>query len=1307
MSSPERSDSLVTEAITRAAVIGGGSFGTALALVLARKGCEVSVWARAVTQKKGGYKIVSSNPALAFLGHFMALSPSRVNETRENSKYLPGVKLPDSIQWTTSVEEAVAGVEMVLLVIPTQFLRNFVATHRDILPVGVPIVLCAKGIEVDSCDTPYQIVEDELPGKYSKYLAVLAGPSFAKEMAQNQPTNVTVASKNKEVATRVQNQLSSREANFRVYTSDDFIGCEICGAVKNVLAIASGASTGLGFGNNTRAALICRGLAELNRLARKMGSNSKCMSGLAGVGDLLLTCSSELSRNFTVGYRLAKGETLDEINSSMKSVAEGVATAKSLHTLAAKLDVDMPISGEVYKVLYQGKDIREALMLLQSRPLREELGTGSLTGAIQRPRRALGEIKEDHEVVDTASAAHQTFIVLQSGACLACGSNVTSCMGGAAEGETDAMWPVFKQIPSVPLEWKVKQVACGSDLALGAHTVLVTSTGRVFTLGCAKLCGVGPTDEDVIHTPALITRFVIPWHVAEGKSSIRISSCSAGGACSAVVSTDGTVFTFGALASGRLGYRRPHSGGDYQLRPRAIRLESPAEQVVCGAAHMLSIGVNGRLWAWGENSAGQLGQGHLLDEYSPVRVHHPSHGSAWSPSISACGGSSAAIDRVGRLYLWGHAMVYRGGSGASERYATVATTFGIRKISFPWAWPHQIRGLEGSGARINDAWCTKEGILFRTSEEVLYEWKNQAVRSPEGELESDDDDDEDTTSSEEELPTDFSSVSTPPVPRIVELPFLRHTKVSAGPQHAVAAGHIAHLALAECGRLLLEGRQHLPHADHVLGGIAVHGALLRHRLSAGAYLAAVQPQMEAISHTDEALLDLVEEFRASSAGKKSGIENSSADGDRTGSTTARTESRVEGLIDTVLVDDSEEGNNSSFPEIPDTLRFSSLPSSVVMSFLYFIYTDGLPSLARLDDTAKQLLAHIARCLDLPRLLALVEGDDAGCTSIPRVLSEMLYSPWPEFLDAELPCGPCAVGHTPTTRLRAHMFILAAQGLSPSQFETVPVDFAKAILCFVYTQRLPRSLKFPRGHWVAFAETANALGLYSLAAVASDRVMRQLSDNTWASIAIETEGSRSCKLVHLTALAWGVTEAVVHVRQRMSDLRWFTEPEDLVAVEPRVEKLLGTYASGSGGSTQLGFLRRRRPGLYNELRDSVSRDVKEAIQAESVVMQHVSYYDKLSDTGDTVASESSGPEFRGSIARCLLELIALLTIAGLVISVIRYATTPEAPVWARNASDWLTNYETLVIYSGGPALKVVVNVAVAAATVMYMFKRLSS
>ncbi|KAF4701254.1 hypothetical protein FOZ63_006267, partial [Perkinsus olseni] len=322
-----------------------GSFGTALALVLARKGCEVSVWARTEEQCQ------------------------RVNETRENKNYMPGVTLPESIHWTNSVEEAVEDVEMVLLVIPTQFLRNFVASNRAILPVGVPIVLCAKGIEVDSLETPYQIVEDELPGKYSKYLAVLAGPSFAKEMAQNQPTNVTVASKNREVATRVQSQLSSREANFRVYTSDDFIGCEICGAVKNVLAIASGASTGLGFGNNTRAALICRGLAELNRLARKMGSNSKCMSGLAGVGDLLLTCSSELSRNFTVGYRLAKGETLEEINSSMKSVAEGVATAKSLWTLADQLNVDMPISGEVYKVLYEGKDVREALTLLQSRPL--------------------------------------------------------------------------------------------------------------------------------------------------------------------------------------------------------------------------------------------------------------------------------------------------------------------------------------------------------------------------------------------------------------------------------------------------------------------------------------------------------------------------------------------------------------------------------------------------------------------------------------------------------------------------------------------------------------------------------------------------------------------------------------------------------------------------------------------------------------------------------------------------------------------------------------------------------------------------
>jgi glycerol-3-phosphate dehydrogenase len=220
--------------------------------------------------------------------------------------------------------------------------------------------------------TPYEIVNEELPGKYAKYLSVLAGPSFAKEIAAGLPTNVSVAAFDQELAEKVQHQMSCRAASFRCYTTSDVMGCEISGAVKNVLAIASGAGTGLGLGNNARAGLICRGLAEMTHLAIAMGSDGKAMSGLAGVGDLLLTCSSELSRNFTVGMRLAKGETLEQITASTVAVAEGVATAKSLHDLAEKHGIDMPICEEVYQVLYHQKPAKVALRDLEDRPLSKE-----------------------------------------------------------------------------------------------------------------------------------------------------------------------------------------------------------------------------------------------------------------------------------------------------------------------------------------------------------------------------------------------------------------------------------------------------------------------------------------------------------------------------------------------------------------------------------------------------------------------------------------------------------------------------------------------------------------------------------------------------------------------------------------------------------------------------------------------------------------------------------------------------------------------------------------------------------------------
>lgn len=282
----------------------------------------------------------------------------------------------DHIRAYTSIEEACSpDCALVLLIIPTQFLRTFLQNNISSLPTGCPIVACAKGIEVTTGETPYEMMVGELPGKYHKNFAVLAGPSFAMEIMDGQPTNVVVASTNTDVAALVQRFVSDG-SSLRAYLSDDVHGIEIAGAVKNVLAIASGALSGLGFGNNARAALICRGLAELTRLAVKSGSNGRSMAGLAGVGDLMLTCSSELSRNFTVGKKLASNEgmTLEEITGGTMAVAEGVSTAKSLKKLAVKLGVEMPICDAVYCALYEGLPIKEALLALQARPLGAESG---------------------------------------------------------------------------------------------------------------------------------------------------------------------------------------------------------------------------------------------------------------------------------------------------------------------------------------------------------------------------------------------------------------------------------------------------------------------------------------------------------------------------------------------------------------------------------------------------------------------------------------------------------------------------------------------------------------------------------------------------------------------------------------------------------------------------------------------------------------------------------------------------------------------------------------------------------------------
>jgi glycerol-3-phosphate dehydrogenase (NAD(P)+) len=335
-------------AMNTASVLGGGAFGTALAAVLASNFKRVNVWVRTSDQ---AYQI---------------------KQTRINKEYFPDYKLPENVFFTNDISESFLNTELALIAIPTPFLRSFLQSTRHSFPRGVPILSCSKGIERDSLCFAFDILREELPQDFHQFLGVISGPSFAKEILEMQPTGVVISTVDPRLSSLVQSQISSKEFHLRAYTSDDLMGIEVAGAVKNVLAIAAGAAAGQGYGMNTRAMLVCRGLAEMSRLARKLGSNGKCLPGLAGVGDLMLTCNSDLSRNFCVGFRLAKGESLNEICSNTHAIAEGIATSLALRDLSIKNEVDMPICDGVYNVLYLGLSITQVLQQLTDRPLTSE-----------------------------------------------------------------------------------------------------------------------------------------------------------------------------------------------------------------------------------------------------------------------------------------------------------------------------------------------------------------------------------------------------------------------------------------------------------------------------------------------------------------------------------------------------------------------------------------------------------------------------------------------------------------------------------------------------------------------------------------------------------------------------------------------------------------------------------------------------------------------------------------------------------------------------------------------------------------------
>jgi glycerol-3-phosphate dehydrogenase (NAD(P)+) len=329
----------------RSAVLGAGAWGTALAKVLADKGERVTLFAR------------------------RADLAEQLRRRGENDRYLPGVRLPATLEATADLDEALRGADLIVLAVPSDALRAVAIDAFPRVEPGAVVVSATKGVENGSLMLMREVLLDVAGPALDERLTVLSGPSFAREVAFGLPTAVVVAGP-PGVAKLAQQRCACD--HIRVYTSDDAVGVELGGALKNVIAIAAGASDGLGYGHNARAALITRGLAEILRLTVAKGGNALTLAGLAGLGDLVLTCTGELSRNRTVGFELGKGHALADVVAGLGHVAEGVKTAKSAHDLAQRLGVDMPITAEVYRVLYEGKSPRHAVADLMGRELHAE-----------------------------------------------------------------------------------------------------------------------------------------------------------------------------------------------------------------------------------------------------------------------------------------------------------------------------------------------------------------------------------------------------------------------------------------------------------------------------------------------------------------------------------------------------------------------------------------------------------------------------------------------------------------------------------------------------------------------------------------------------------------------------------------------------------------------------------------------------------------------------------------------------------------------------------------------------------------------
>jgi len=331
--------------VKRLAVIGGGAWGTALAIVLAPRFERVRLW------------VYETDVA------------ERLQAERQNDTYLPGFQIPENILVASNLSIVVDGAEVVLSVMPSHHVRRVYAQMLPFLAESMVFVSATKGLEVGTMLRMSNVIQATVTG-FPPQVAALSGPTFAKEVARGEPTALVVASPDTELNRRIQSAFSG--PTFRVYTSPDTIGVEIGGSIKNVIAIGAGVIHGLGLGHNVAAALITRGLAEITRLAVAMGGRAQTLAGLAGLGDLVLTCTGELSRNRMVGIELARGRKLDEIVGSMKMVAEGIKTTDAAVELARRFGVEMPITEQMYQMLYHGVSPREAIQRLMERSLKEE-----------------------------------------------------------------------------------------------------------------------------------------------------------------------------------------------------------------------------------------------------------------------------------------------------------------------------------------------------------------------------------------------------------------------------------------------------------------------------------------------------------------------------------------------------------------------------------------------------------------------------------------------------------------------------------------------------------------------------------------------------------------------------------------------------------------------------------------------------------------------------------------------------------------------------------------------------------------------